>query len=525
MKKIITLAFLCFSIISFAQQKGSLGIHMGCYSNGDTLTMEAIKKVIGINILGEGSEKCSLKQWNMAITFKNKKTHIFKPLPKTPTTLSPQMRDVLTDKFNAVIKIVIQDVVISYFDKIENKNAEMSMDPITFYASNKAFKKCDERTALAKDDLLLKFSCFKNGDVATVKDLLHYPTFSIINYNPKVDVRILSFNFAVPKMDARRNPNAVESINNDGIELNAQSFEMAKKLNADEEFVLDNIKIEFSNRKTKTKEVVTAAPVHIKIARKSTVECGDPGSDTLLVLEYAGKLLTGKDKNKPLVGQKVYLRDGKDTIVAVTVTNSYGDFTFRNLKADEYYNISVPAVDNPDLKDQTLYLAKVDGTIIKSFERSGNTFVYQLLPTELFTLSKEVAEDDTELKIKNFGKSTQNELIVVEDVYYAPNSYEINDLSIAQLDKIINAMNQNMSLKLSISSHTDANGDDAYNMSLSEKRAKKVMEYIVGKGIAADRLKAKGYGETMIKNRCKNGVDCSELEHELNRRTEFKFTK
>ncbi len=518
MKKIVLFIFLLASFAAFSQGK-KLDIHLGCYSNGDTLTVAAVKTVKAVNLLGDGSDKYSLKQWNLSITLKNKKTYTFKPDPKFPGLLTDKMRDVLLDRFKAVTNVMIRDVVIVNADKTET-----SLDAVTFYLDDKAFKRCDEKTALAKDDLLLKFSCFKSGDYATVKDLLHFPTFSIVNYNPKVDVKIISFNFVVPKMDQHRNPQALESITNTGIELNALSFDMAKKLQPDEEFVLDNIVVEFSNRKTKTKETVTLPAFRIKVAKKSISECGDPGSDSLFVLEYAGKLLMGKDKNQPLVGQKVFLKNGKDTVVQITVTNSYGDFTFRNLRADEAYKISVPVDDNPKLKDQQLYLAKVDGTIVKSFERSGNSFVYSVLPTELFSLSKEV-EEDTELKIKNFGTSAQKELTVIENIYYAPNSAEINDESQANLNKIINAMNQNPALKLSISSHTDAIGDDAYNMALSEKRAKKVMDYILSKGIAKERLSAKGYGETQIKNRCKNGVDCSELEHELNRRTEFKFTK
>jgi len=516
MKRSLLVFFLLFSFASFAQVK-DIAIHLGCYSGGDTLTVDAVKRTSGINLLGSGNDKYSLKEWTMAVTVKNGKTYIFKPAPKTPTLLSPQMKDVLLDKYKVITKVVIRAALM--------RGENVTPDSAIFYLNNKAFKKCDEKTALAKDDLLLQFSCFKSGDVATVKDLLHFPTFSVVNYNPKIDVKLVSFDFAVPKMDVRRNPKAVETIFNQGIQLNDESFEMAKKLLPEEEFVLKNITIEFSNSKTKTKEtVVLPSPMRITIGKKSSAPCGDAGADSLFVLEYAGKLLTGKEKNKPLVGQTVYLKDKRDTTVQVTVTNSYGDFTFRNLKADEFYRISVPAVDNPGLKDQVLFLAKVDGTIVKGFEKSGNSFVYSVLPAELHTLARE-DEEDTELKIRNFGKSSQSELTVIEDVYYAPNAYEINDLSIAQLNKIISAMKQNPALKLAISSHTDANGDDAYNMSLSSKRAQKVLEYIVAKGIAADRIKAKGYGETMIKNRCKNGVDCSELEHELNRRTEFKFTK
>jgi outer membrane protein OmpA-like peptidoglycan-associated protein len=207
------------------------------------------------------------------------------------------------------------------------------------------------------------------------------------------------------------------------------------------------------------------------------------------------------------------------------LTNSYGDFTFKYLNADETYLISIPAEDAALVKDNVIHLAKVDGTIVKTLERSGNSFVYKVLPVELIVLAKETEEEDPELKIKNFGTSSDKELTVIEDIYYAPNSAEISDLSQAILDKIIRAMLANPALKLAIASHTDANGDDAYNMSLSEKRAHIVQQYFLSKGIAKERMTAKGYGETMIKNRCKNGVDCSELEHELNRRTEFKFTK
>jgi outer membrane protein OmpA-like peptidoglycan-associated protein len=180
--------------------------------------------------------------------------------------------------------------------------------------------------------------------------------------------------------------------------------------------------------------------------------------------------------------------------------------------------------DNTQIKDMQIHLAKVDGTIIKTMEKSGNAFIYKVLPAELNILAREV-EEDTELRIKNFGTSSQTELVVVGDIYYAPNSAEIDEESMKILDKITTSMTLNPALKLAIESHTDAKGEDSYNLSLSTKRSQTVVNYLISKGIATNRLSAKGYGETQIKNRCKNGIDCSELEHELNRRTEFKFTK
>ena len=80
-------------------------------------------------------------------------------------------------------------------------------------------------------------------------------------------------------------------------------------------------------------------------------------------------------------------------------------------------------------------------------------------------------------------------------------------------------------VSLEVISHTDALGDDASNLKLSQSRSNTVIDYLVGKGIGRQRLKAIGKGETEIRNRCLNGIECSDKEHEYNRRTEFKFIK
>lgn len=519
MKKILPFLFLFVSFSAFAQ--GDLKVLFGCYGEGESVSMDIIKKAKRIHVIGNGSAGVAIKKWELVIQVKKGKAYTFK---SNSSLITIQMKEELEKNFKRTEYILLQNVAASVFDPKTNKYEEKVLPSVKLTLDAKALAKCDEKNTQAIDDLVLQFSCFKNGDSAKIKDILHYPTFTIINSNPQVDVRIVSYNYVVPKMDGRRNPKGVASIPNTDMELNAESYDLAKKLLPGESFVLSDVVVEFNNRKTKVSETITAAPVVITVARKSIEPCGEPGSDSLLVLEYSGKLLTGKDKNIPLIRQRVFLKDSRDSVIQVTYTNSYGDFTFKNLKADENYIVSIPVEDNTKLKDMQLHLAKVDGTILKTLERNGNSFSYKVLPAELNVLAREEAED-TELKIKNFGKSSQNELIVVEDIYYAPNSAEISEESMKQLDKIVRAMKENGSLKLSISSHTDATGEDTYNMTLSEKRAKNVLNYLIAEGIVAQRLSAKGYGETQIKNRCKNGVDCSELEHELNRRTEFKFTK
>ena len=60
---------------------------------------------------------------------------------------------------------------------------------------------------------------------------------------------------------------------------------------------------------------------------------------------------------------------------------------------------------------------------------------------------------------------------------------------------------------------------------LSQKRAKAAVDYMIAKGIDKSRLKAIGYGETRLLNHCKSDVTCSEEEHAINRRTEFKIVE
>ena len=113
----------------------------------------------------------------------------------------------------------------------------------------------------------------------------------------------------------------------------------------------------------------------------------------------------------------------------------------------------------------------------------------------------------------------------IQTIYYETGKSEIRAESKPTIDKVIEILKNNPKVNLQITSHTDAEGDDAFNLTLSQKRAAEVVNYIVANGIKAKRLTSVGKGETQIRNRCKNDVLCFDDEHEFNRRTEFKFIK
>jgi len=92
----------------------------------------------------------------------------------------------------------------------------------------------------------------------------------------------------------------------------------------------------------------------------------------------------------------------------------------------------------------------------------------------------------------------------------------------SSLDKLADFLLKN-NLKIELSAHTDSRGSNSYNQRLSQARAQSCVDYLIKKGVAKSNIKAKGYGEYQLVNKCKNGVKCSEEEHQENRRTEVKI--
>jgi len=111
----------------------------------------------------------------------------------------------------------------------------------------------------------------------------------------------------------------------------------------------------------------------------------------------------------------------------------------------------------------------------------------------------------------------------LKPIYFDFDRYNIRPDAQVELEKIAAAMRLYPELILKIESHTDSRGNDSYNEALSDKRAKATLEYLVkNRNIERSRFtEATGYGEKQLVNECSNGVECTEEEHQLNRRSMF----
>ncbi|TNF47531.1 MAG: OmpA family protein [Bacteroidetes bacterium] len=126
---------------------------------------------------------------------------------------------------------------------------------------------------------------------------------------------------------------------------------------------------------------------------------------------------------------------------------------------------------------------------------------------------------DLELKLPPIVKGDKFKL---ENIFYDLNKATLRPESKLALDKLADFIIKN-ELKIELSSHTDARGSDAYNLKLSQARAQSCVDYLITKGVKKNQIVAKGYGETQLINKCKNGVECPEDLHQENRRTEVKI--
>jgi outer membrane protein OmpA-like peptidoglycan-associated protein len=117
-----------------------------------------------------------------------------------------------------------------------------------------------------------------------------------------------------------------------------------------------------------------------------------------------------------------------------------------------------------------------------------------------------------------------NKAFALEEIYYDYDKWDLRPESTNALDKVVRVCQENSDLTFELSAHTDSRGSDTYNLVLSDARANSAVNYLIQHGVAPDRITARGYGETLLRNKCSNGIKCTEEEHQANRRTEFKIT-
>ena len=203
-----------------------------------------------------------------------------------------------------------------------------------------------------------------------------------------------------------------------------------------------------------------------------------------------GKVID-KEMKTPLPMAKVAITSGNNKPLATLKTDDKGEF----IQELPYNNLF---------------------SLVSSFENYFSSAEYRINTSNM-------KNDSTlELNILLEPLPAPEQEITLKGIYYDVDKYDLRPESKTVLDSLVKIMQLNPAITIEIASHTDSRADAKYNLSLSQKRAQACVDYLVQKGIDKKRMTAVGYGETRLVNDCVDGVDCTEEQHQQNRRTTFR---
>ena len=191
-----------------------------------------------------------------------------------------------------------------------------------------------------------------------------------------------------------------------------------------------------------------------------------------------------------LANASVAIVDDKSNVIATEMSNDKGEVVYK-VECDKSYTIQA---SKEGYESNTFGVAKSKGEAV--------TVAAALKPIEVIITETE---------------------IILNPIFFEYNKSNITKEGAFELDKLVQVMQSNEKLVVLAKSHTDNRGSDIYNLNLSDRRAKATVQYVISKGIAADRISGKGLGETELKVNC--GEACTEEQHAQNRRAEFLIVK
>lgn len=212
-----------------------------------------------------------------------------------------------------------------------------------------------------------------------------------------------------------------------------------------------------------------------------------------IVDEETGKPIQDTNTtDSPAATIKLY--DNDHNVLAETKADRKGNYSFKNVKANGNYYVRA--------------------------EKEGYATTEIPIRVERFDKQVDNLKMERQLKKVRVGDDLRSAL-GIKVIHYDLNSWEIRKDATVELAKVKEVLTDYPEMKIDIRAYTDSRYTESYNLYLSEKRALEARNWLIKNGIAPERISAKGFGESVLVNDCKDGVPCSESEHEKNRRSEF----
>mgnify|MGYP003835728529 CR=1 FL=1 len=220
----------------------------------------------------------------------------------------------------------------------------------------------------------------------------------------------------------------------------------------------------------------------------------------------AKDLITGK----PLAGATISLVNEFADTLSTQLTKRTGDFEFEVHKGLNYIVHGL----------KEFYVA--GDTLVPTIRmRTGDEVLVELL----LELEEEIDDGSPEPLYMEEENGEPLQVHEIRDVDFHVGDWEVNSDIAHTINELIQYLIEFPDMEIRIETHTDSRGDDEENLLISKRRAKAIFDYVCWKGIDPLRVGYQGYGETRLLNKCDDGVDCSEAEHQANNRNIVKVVK
>ena len=233
--------------------------------------------------------------------------------------------------------------------------------------------------------------------------------------------------------------------------------------------------------------------------------------------KISGKIMFGNSSLVGLTKEKLWLLNEKNDTLQSTLLDDDGTFLFNNITTSVSYNMFLKS-STKVLEGQVMFLTSNNGDIVSSFNKTDFGYEYKVLDAEipylkpLFDNEPVVKKDSGEFKHLYFS-----------DIIFEAKTNVLSKQAMTKLNSVINNLKAHPKTKMEIITYTDSKGETKANAILSSKQSNAILSFLVSKGINKTKLKAVGKGEDGIINKCIDGVECSDDDHKINTRTEFKF--
>ncbi len=283
--------------------------------------------------------------------------------------------------------------------------------------------------------------------------------------------------------------------------------------------------------------------------------------ESQLVFTKKRMAITGEFDYSRLNGEKpeslpFEILDGEGNLIIRGKANKDGYFSYNNLPIKKELVFKLDD-DSPYLETDLglIILSRTHDVVIVLNKDENGYFVYHRLSGDTSAVTMLDGGEDPDLQIRDgnnggnqsggndgangesgngsqqsggsqgeLGNGTvvHNALPALHTIYYKRGKSSIKYSDFKKLDEVAKALKNDPKLVIEISSHASAIASEEFNQELSERRLRKIVEYLNEKGVSSSQIKGSAYGESMLVNKCKT-EDCPDSEHRANRRTELRW--